>query len=156
MRDVSFELDFNYETVTFQIVNEYGYLFFDKAKRKKHESNQSDEDPFIKRWPLINNSKIIDELKELGLLNPELQYYEGLYKNYCQWMHGTPQGFGEVFCYTEDRLIHDATNCRFMGATAILFGMEALARSLYLFNDHFRLSFKTKLEQVKDNFYNLK
>ena len=97
MRDVSYELDFNYETIIFQIVNDYGYLFLtDKAKRNKHKSNQWDDDPFIKRWP-PNNSEIIDELKELGLLNPELQYYEGLYKNYCQWMHGIFKDLAKCF-----------------------------------------------------------
>ena len=99
---------------------------------------------------------MIDELKELGILCPDIPYYEGLYKNYCQWMHGSPQGFVEAFCYKEDRrLFHDTINCKFMGATAMLFGIEALAKSLGLFNDHFQLSFKKELEQFWDMICNL-
>ena len=53
LKDTSYEIDFNYETVTFEIVNEYGHLFVtDKARKKKNKTNQWDEDPFFKNWPV--------------------------------------------------------------------------------------------------------
>lgn len=155
LKDHSYEVDFEYETAVFNIVNEYGYLFLTrKAKDQKRQNGSWQDDPFITGWPDKKIPDIVEELKDLGLLPHDVPYYEG-YRGFSQWLHSSPMAFGYAFTYDDAHLMHNSNNCKFVGARAIVFGFESLAGTLQLFNNHFKLGFQDELAKFKSEINDL-
>jgi hypothetical protein len=151
-------VDLETETLIFQRVKEFGHLFLTKDNQKnlrQFGAKELPDDPFITRWPSENRRMIVDELKDLGQIYPTLPHYEGIYRGLSQWSHSTQRSIGRVYCCDKDVLSHNTEYCNFMGARAIEVGFEALSRSLVLFNNHFKLSFGDKINDLETRYFEL-
>ncbi len=144
-------IDKETKKVTLRGVQEYAHLFLTKkAIDFLGQGKVLSPDPFIKGWPSKNVPEIVEELKKLHLVDPDIKYYEKLYGCLSQWTHWTPQGIGGAFKFVDNRLFNDLEKRKFKGAGAIIFGIQSLANSAYLFNTHFQLSFQDKLDDFEE------
>jgi hypothetical protein len=91
----------------------------------------------------------------LGQLDQKIPYYEGIYQGFSQRVHGSSQSFKDVFRYEENRISHNLDECKSHGTSAIVFGIQALGRSIILFNNHFKLNFQDKLMELGSSFSTL-
>lgn len=143
-------IDIETKKVILRGVQEYAHLFLTKKANDLLEQGKvlPNSDPFVKGWPSKNIPQIVEELKQVDLIDPNIKYYEKLYGCLSQWTHWTSQGIGGAFKYEENRLIHDLSKQRFKGAGSIIFGILSLAKSAYLFNNHFESGFQGKLDDL--------
>lgn len=149
------EIDLKTETAIFDAVKEYGYLLrSEKSKKNLRQGKPLPDFPYIKRWPedYMDYREIVKELEDLGLLDPKLNHYDGVYRGFSQWLHWTPGSFKKVFDYDENRISQNLDHCKFVGSGAITLGLYPLATSLNLFNDHFKLNFQNRLIELSTEY----
>ena len=141
-------LDSKKESAILQYIQDYADVLLTKAARKKLHQGKTvsiDRNSFaIKRIPSVKN--IFDELKKKGRLD-QRSYL--LYQILSQWPHGTPQGMGMVFRHDGNYLSHAENIDKYLGGSAIMFGLQSLGNTAILFNDHFKLDFHYRLEESR-------
>jgi hypothetical protein len=149
-------MDLNTKKAILQGVQEYSHLFLtNEAIDLLRQGKDLPCDPFIKGWPSKKLPAIVEELQNQGLIDQKVKHYEALYGSLSQWLHWTPQGMGSLFCYDGNRISYDADKCKFKGVGAIIIGLQSLANSAFLFNNHFKLNFGDKLAELGEKYSEL-
>lgn len=151
-------IDQTAQKIILQGVQDYAHLFLTRNSNELLRQGKAltlNPDPFAKGWPSENIPQIVEELKKFDLVDPEIEYYEKLYGCLSQWTHWTPQGIGGSFKYEENRLTYDMNMRKFKGAGAIIFGIQSLDKSAYLFNAHFKSGFFEMLDDFGQRYLKL-
>jgi len=141
------------KTAIYRGVQEYADIFLtNKAEEDLRQGKTLSIDPFIKGWPSENLSDRVDELKKKGYID---QNAYQLYQILSQWLHGTPQGMGMVFRHDGNCFLQDEYTCKYLGGCAIHIGIQSLANTAVLFNNHLRLDFTDRLNELKNKYNEL-
>jgi hypothetical protein len=134
-------------------VQEYADIFLTKeAEEDLRQSKTPSTDPFIRGWPSDNHRARVDELGKKGYIDEKA--YQ-LYQLLSQWPHGTPRGMGIVFLHDGNCLQPDESTCKYLGGCSIVIGIQSLANTAVLFNNHFRLDFHNRLNELGDQYKKL-
>jgi hypothetical protein len=143
-----------FETAIHQDIQKYADILLTKAAKKNLHQGKAlsiDPDPFvIRRLPPMKN--IFDELKKEGKID---QKAYPLYQILSQWPHGTPQGMGMVFRHDGNFFSHDKATDKYLGGCAIMTGLQSLNITASLFDDHFKLDFQDRLEELRKQYLEL-
>lgn len=141
------------ETIV-QYVQEHADMLLTKNAKRTLSQGKAlsiDHDPFIiEKLPSFGN--IIKDKSLEGKIDKKAAQ---LYKLLSQWPHGTAQGIGLVFSHDGDFFSRDVVTDKYLGGCAIMIGLQSLGDTAILFNDHFKLDFHDKLEELRKQYTEL-
>ena len=124
-------------------LSKYGAYFL-KNKNNKINDLHSSDDPYRKKWMVQNVRDVCKEVEGDKL-------YEIIYRETSQWIHWTIKGISSAI-RRDDSIFRYTNTSEDIGATALASGFQSLFESAKLCNDHMKLGFDNKLNNIREEY----